>query len=486
MPDAYQEALSFLYNRLNYERTGMPRIPAELRLGRMRRLLRRLGDPQDALKIVHVAGTKGKGSTAAMIASALSASGVVTGLFCSPHLHRLEERFRVDGSEATPEDLISLVDAVRPAVEHFDSDITHHRHRGPTFFEITTAMGLIHFARRKAGAVLLEVGLGGRLDSTNCVRPQVAALLTSISHDHTKQLGTTLGAIAGEKAGILKRGGVAVSGVGPGEARDAIRRVARARHSRASIEIDEDFHYECLLTSSSAREADSMPGPRRDFPANLGSDRPAAARPAPGPQRGRRHRHARRAGGSRVRRLSERRGAGLGDPGLARAGGSIQGLAIDRDRRRPQRRVGGSLGRDVACLLPRSTPYTRLRHDSRKRHAGATASVATHVRSRDRNAIPGEPPIRPARGNRHPHRRQAGTNLGVATRGARSREAVDARNRDHRRDGLAVPRGRIAGVPAGRAKVTERKSDAGLITEITEGHRENTRNARCSKRTDRD
>jgi dihydrofolate synthase / folylpolyglutamate synthase len=244
MPDAHQEALSFLYSRLNYERTGMPRIPAELRLGRMRRLLRRLGDPQDTLKIVHVAGTKGKGSTAAMIASALSASGVVTGLFCSPHLHRLEERFRVDGVEATREDLISLVDAVRPAVEHFDSDVTHHRHRGPTFFEITTAMGLIHFARRRTGAVLLEVGLGGRLDSTNCVRPHLA-VITSISYDHTKQLGTTLGAIAGEKAGILKRGGVAVSGVGPGEARAAIRRVAEARQARL-IEIDEDFRYECL------------------------------------------------------------------------------------------------------------------------------------------------------------------------------------------------------------------------------------------------
>ncbi len=245
MPDAYQAALAFLYGRLNYERTGMPRIPAELRLGRMRRLLRRLGDPQDSLKIVHVAGTKGKGSIAAMIASALSASGVVTGLFSSPHLHRLEERFRVDGVEATPGDLISLVDAVRPAVEHFDSDVTHHRHRGPTFFEITTAMGLIHFARKNTGAVLLEVGLGGRLDSTNCVRPEVC-VITSISFDHTKQLGTTLGAIAVEKAGILKRGGLAVSGVGPGEARTAIRRVAESRKARL-IEIDVDFTYECLL-----------------------------------------------------------------------------------------------------------------------------------------------------------------------------------------------------------------------------------------------
>ena len=244
MTSAYESALHYLYGRLNYERTGMPRIPAELRLGRMRRLLRRLGDPQDALKIIHVAGTKGKGSTAAMIASALTASGVRTGLFCSPHLHRLEERFRVDGQEATPDQLVELVDLVRPAVDHFDSSITHHRHRGPTFFEITTAMGLLHFTRSRTGAVLLEVGLGGRLDSTNCVRPLIS-VITSISFDHTKQLGTTLGAIATEKAGIIKRGVPVVSGVSAGEARDSIRRAARRTHSRL-IELDNDFPFEVL------------------------------------------------------------------------------------------------------------------------------------------------------------------------------------------------------------------------------------------------
>src|SRR5436305_7397568 len=99
----------------------MPRLPAELRLARMRRLLRQLGDPQDALKIVHVAGTKGKGSTAAMLAAALTAAGVRTGLFCSPHLHRLEERFTVDGQEAAPEDLVALTEAVRPAVAALDA-----------------------------------------------------------------------------------------------------------------------------------------------------------------------------------------------------------------------------------------------------------------------------------------------------------------------------------------------------------------------------
>src|SRR4051794_1503661 len=98
MSDDYQERLDYLYGRLNYERQGMPRLPTELRLSRMRRILRELGDPHRAIPIVHVAGTKGKGSTSAMIAAALSASGQRAGLFCSPHLHALEERFSIDGT----------------------------------------------------------------------------------------------------------------------------------------------------------------------------------------------------------------------------------------------------------------------------------------------------------------------------------------------------------------------------------------------------
>jgi dihydrofolate synthase/folylpolyglutamate synthase len=242
MRDAYQESLDFLYGRLNYETMGMPQAPAELQLGRMRRLLRRLGEPHEALRIIHVAGTKGKGSTAAMIAAALSASSVRTGLFCSPHLHRLEERFAIDGRAATPDELVALTEAVRPAVAELDASDPHARQRGLTFFEITTAMGLLHFAQRQAGAVVLEVGLGGRLDSTNVVRP-VVSVLTSISYDHTKLLGHTLEAIATEKAGILKRGRPAVSGVRGTEARAPIRRLARQRRCLLH-ELDDDFGYE--------------------------------------------------------------------------------------------------------------------------------------------------------------------------------------------------------------------------------------------------
>ncbi|GAC1474309.1 MAG: folylpolyglutamate synthase/dihydrofolate synthase family protein [Isosphaeraceae bacterium] len=239
MSDTYQDSLDFLYGRLNYERVGMPRIPSELRLGRMRRLLRRLGDPQEALKVVHVAGTKGKGSTSAMVAASLTASGIKTGLFCSPHLHRLEERFNVDGKEASREEFQELIEAIRPTVEALDAENVAQHHRGPTFFEITTALGLLHFARSAVGAVVLEVGMGGRLDSTNVVRP-IVSVITNISFDHTRQLGSTLALIAREKAGILKRGRPIVSGVPSGEAREVIRGVARERGCPLR-EIGSDF-----------------------------------------------------------------------------------------------------------------------------------------------------------------------------------------------------------------------------------------------------
>src|SRR3954452_1469468 len=147
MRDDYQDSLDFLYGRLNYERLGMPRTPGELRIGRMRRLLRLLDDPHRAFRIIHVAGTKGKGSTSAMIAAALSASGVRTGLFCSPHLHRLEERFSLDGRAASPEEMVALTEAVRPVVAELDAMEGRNGRRGPTFFELTTAMGLLHFDR---------------------------------------------------------------------------------------------------------------------------------------------------------------------------------------------------------------------------------------------------------------------------------------------------------------------------------------------------
>ena len=168
-------AVQFLLGRIDYERMlSMPTAEAAYKLNRMRDLLHRLGNPQAGLPIVHVAGTKGKGSTAAMIAAVLSAAGRRTGLFTSPHLDRVEERIAIDGQPCSAEELADLINAVRPAVEAMDraaaeSDPPEH---GPTYFEIITAMALLHFARRNAAAAVLEVGLGGRLDSTNVCRPR--------------------------------------------------------------------------------------------------------------------------------------------------------------------------------------------------------------------------------------------------------------------------------------------------------------------------
>jgi dihydrofolate synthase / folylpolyglutamate synthase len=253
-PDAQHEAaLRFLYDRTDYERAlAMPYGQWGLELQRMRDLLARLGDPQQRLPIIHVAGTKGKGSTAAMIAAVLSAAGYRTGLFTSPHLDRVEERIAIDGRPCSPTELVELVDRVRPAVREIDEASARDKSplplgegqgegSGLTFFEITTAMALLHFAARGADAAVLEVGLGGRLDSTNVCQP-VVAVITSISFDHVKQLGTTLEAIAREKAGIIKPGVPVVSGVAEPGPREVIRETCRL-HGAPLVEMGIDFAF---------------------------------------------------------------------------------------------------------------------------------------------------------------------------------------------------------------------------------------------------
>jgi dihydrofolate synthase / folylpolyglutamate synthase len=228
-------AVAWLMGRINYERVAVvPYNERQLKLDRMRQLLTRLGSPDARLRIVHVAGTKGKGSTAAMIAAVLTASGHVTGVYSSPHLERIEERFAIDGIPIGETEFVDLVDRMRPVVEALDSEASDAESSGansPTFFDITTAMALLYFADRGCDAVVLEVGLGGRLDSTNVCLP-VVSVITSISLDHTRQLGTTLAAIAGEKAGIIKPGVPVVSGVAQQEPREVIARIARERGCR--------------------------------------------------------------------------------------------------------------------------------------------------------------------------------------------------------------------------------------------------------------
>jgi dihydrofolate synthase/folylpolyglutamate synthase len=232
---SYDDALAFWYGRINYEQRS-PK-PGDLKLDRIRTLMRLLGDPQDRLRIVHVAGSKGKGSTAAMLASVLTRAGYRTGLFTSPHLTRVEERIRIDGRPVSRDELAALLDDVRGALERAPG-------LEPTFFEVATALGFLHFRRRGVGAAVIEVGLGGRFDSTNVCRP-VLAVITSISFDHTQQLGDRLASIAAEKAGIIKPGRPVVSGATAPEARAVIERIARDR--RAPLrQLGADFSYDYL------------------------------------------------------------------------------------------------------------------------------------------------------------------------------------------------------------------------------------------------
>jgi len=224
------EALEYLLGRVNYER--MPQVlysEQRFKLDRMQELLRGLGSPQSGLPVVHVAGTKGKGSTATMIAAILTDAGYRTGLFTSPHIERIEERISVDGQECSTDELVALVEKVKPVVEAMDrqpADQPNPEGNRPTFFEIITAMAFEHFSDRAVEVAVLEVGLGGRLDSTNVSEP-VVSVITSISLDHTAMLGSSLEAIAAEKAGIIRPGVPVVSGVTQPGPRDVIRQCAR-------------------------------------------------------------------------------------------------------------------------------------------------------------------------------------------------------------------------------------------------------------------
>ncbi|TWU62881.1 bifunctional folylpolyglutamate synthase/dihydrofolate synthase [Crateriforma conspicua] len=203
---------------INFERPSARTQDFQFRLQRMRDLLRRLdlGDllhqksaPKPApIPTIHIAGTKGKGSVAMMIAAGLSAAGVRTGLYTSPHLHHLEERFRIDGKPCRPDQLDDLIEQSIPICRQMaDQEVGQ-----PTFFELTTALALLHFRQRGCQAQVIEVGLGGRLDSTNVIQSSLS-VITSIGLDHQNVLGHTKAAIAAEKAGIIKPGVPVISGV---------------------------------------------------------------------------------------------------------------------------------------------------------------------------------------------------------------------------------------------------------------------------------
>jgi len=203
----YQQALDYIYSFIDYEREPRPRDPIHYDLRRIEELLARLGNPHLKSRTVHIAGSKGKGSVAAMIASVLTASGYTTGLYTSPHLHTFNERIRVDDKLISNEELVALVQRLKPEVEAVNEKATYGQ---LTTFELITALGFAYFERKGVDIQVIEVGLGGRLDATNVVRPEVC-IITSISLEHTEVLGNTLTEIATEKVGIIKPDSIVVT-----------------------------------------------------------------------------------------------------------------------------------------------------------------------------------------------------------------------------------------------------------------------------------
>ncbi|HEX8523837.1 MAG TPA: folylpolyglutamate synthase/dihydrofolate synthase family protein [Tepidisphaeraceae bacterium] len=211
-------AIKYLSSLSDYERLRIVRYTSQnFDLERMRTLLKKLGNPQTQFKSVHVAGTKGKGSTCTMVAAMLQACGYKVGLYTSPHLVDVRERICINGDMIPAADFARLVRLVEPMV-------TKSRPT-PSYFDVLTAIAFKYFAEQKVDIAIIETGLGGRLDSTNVIKPEVTAI-TSISKDHMAQLGNTLAKIAGEKAGIFKAGVPAVSVVQDPDAEAVLKEVA--------------------------------------------------------------------------------------------------------------------------------------------------------------------------------------------------------------------------------------------------------------------
>jgi dihydrofolate synthase/folylpolyglutamate synthase len=236
----HDEALAFWFARTNYEKSTPN--PSDLKLDRMRDLLALLGNPEKELRIVHVAGSKGKGSTSAMLAAVFQAAGYRTGLFTSPHLCHVAERVQVNGQPIAHPELAGILTEIAHVLETARREnYSPEQAMEPTFFEIATAVGFLYFARQAVDVAVVEVGLGGRFDSTNVCSPLVS-LITSISHDHVQQLGTRLESISMEKAGIIKAGRPAISGALVPEARIVIKDTCRERGAPLR-QLGEDFHY---------------------------------------------------------------------------------------------------------------------------------------------------------------------------------------------------------------------------------------------------
>ncbi|CUS05360.2 FolC bifunctional protein [Candidatus Promineifilum breve] len=238
---SYQRALDYLYGFINFEQKSLDRYQSsKIDADRPRRLLAELGAPQEQFPAIHIAGTKGKGSVAAMCAASLRAAGLRVGLYTSPHLREFRERIRVltpdDPDGRIPEEAFAaLIEQVRPAVD---------RRPDITWFEIVTAVAFLHFAQSAVDVGVIEVGLGGRLDATNVLTPLVS-VITSLSLDHTQLLGDTLAQIAYEKGGIIKPGVPVVTANQPPEALHELERITAERAAPLTV-VGGDWRYEAI------------------------------------------------------------------------------------------------------------------------------------------------------------------------------------------------------------------------------------------------
>jgi dihydrofolate synthase/folylpolyglutamate synthase len=216
----YQEALDYIYSFVDQEKLAPDQyVPRRFDLENMKSLLEMMGDPHRRLRAVHVAGTKGKGSTCAMVASILQAAGYRVGLFTQPHLHTFRERIRIDGRLMSEEEMIAGLEGLKPFIGQIPD---------PSTFEIMTALAFQYFAEQEVDLTVVETGLGGRLDTTNVIEPLVS-VITSISYDHTYILGDTIEEIASEKAGIIKEGKPVVCAPQQPAANDVIVKVCEER-----------------------------------------------------------------------------------------------------------------------------------------------------------------------------------------------------------------------------------------------------------------
>ena len=226
----YNKALDYLYSFVDYSLKHSSELAkADFNLGRMFALMDSLGNPQMKYPIIHVAGTKGKGSTSALCAAGLQVAGYKVGLYTSPHLLDYTERIQINGEPISHEQLVELVEEIKPYVAKIEMLTT---------FEITTALAFMAFAKYGVNAAVFEVGLGGRLDATNIVTPKVS-VITSLSYDHMAVLGDTLAKIAGEKAGIIKPGVPVVSAPQKDEALEVLLRVATVNRMQSYLLLGE-------------------------------------------------------------------------------------------------------------------------------------------------------------------------------------------------------------------------------------------------------